>query len=227
MAKTKKGFEVRNRPDWLYNSLPYAYVAIGLIVMAVFGMRNVVGAFSGVMFIATGAVVFAMRWTYRRAMANLQAELAIREQRKEENELSLLRISWNKGYESGNPVIDEQHHRLFDLGNALLNAMLVRKQSAAISIFLTSLLEHIQDHLHTEEEVLAELKHPITIEHKAAHEHLLGHAKALVNQHRRGKLDYGGISEFITYDLIAQHIVTEDKQYFVAHPEPATSTTPT
>jgi hemerythrin-like metal-binding protein len=222
MVKAKKGFEMRNRPDWLYNSLPYAYIAIGVVVMVSFGLPNIVGALSGVVFISTGAVVFTMRRLHRRELAKFKAELAVREQREASDELSLLRISWSKKYESGNPIIDEQHRQLFDLGNALLNTMLSDEHSNEIPIFLDSLLEHIQQHLFTEEKVLSDLKHPITIEHKTDHEHLLALAKGIVNKYRRGTLDFGDVSEFITFDLIAAHIVAEDKQYFVSHPEPAT-----
>jgi hemerythrin-like metal-binding protein len=215
MIKTKTGFEARNRPDWLYNALPYAYMAIGLVVMVSFGLPNVVGAFSGVVFISTGAVVFTMRRLHRQELAKFKAELAVQEQREAGDELSLLRISWSKKYESGNPIIDEQHRRLFDLGNALLNTLLSDKHSPEIPIFLDSLLEHIQQHLLTEEKVLSDLNHPITIGHKTDHEHLLALAKGIVNKYRRGSLEFGDVSEFITFDLIAAHIVAEDKQHFV------------
>lgn len=222
MVKTNTGFEVRNRPAWLYNSLPYVYIAIGLLVMVSFGLPNIVGALSGVVFISTGAVVFTMRRLHRRELAKFKAELAVQRHRETGNELSLLRISWSTKYESGNPIIDEQHRQLFDLGNALLNAMLSDKHSTEIPIFLDSLLEHIQQHLLTEEKVLSDLKHPIAIEHKTDHEHLLALAKGIVNKYRHGTLEFGDVSEFITSDLVAAHIVAEDKQYFVSHPDPAT-----
>jgi hemerythrin-like metal-binding protein len=183
--------------------------------MTAFGMTNVLGQLSGVIIISAGVVVFTMRWKYWRE-AKVRTEFAARAQG--EDELMLLRISWSKKYESGNLIIDEQHKQLFNLANALLNAILENKPSNEICVFIDLLLKDVQHHLLTEEKILADLKHPITIEHKTVHEQLLAHAKSIVNKYRHGTLLFGELSEFITYDLIAQHIATEDKQYFISHP---------
>jgi hypothetical protein len=50
---------------------------------------------------------------------------------------------------------------------------------------------------------------------------LLAIAKGIVNNHRRGSLEFGDIGELVTYDLIAQHVIAEDKQYFGTHREAA------
>jgi hypothetical protein len=92
------GFEVRNRPDWLYDSLPYGYVAIGLVVIGAFGaslssmniatlansdLPNIIGMLSGLLLVAAGMVVFHMRWTNRKAVTKFRAELAAAGQRDE------------------------------------------------------------------------------------------------------------------------------------------------
>src|SRR5512147_3020039 len=76
MIKSEKGFEVRNRPDWLYNALPYIYIAIGVIVVLGLGTSNLIGVFSGILLISTGGVVFTMRVTHRQELARLRAEFA-------------------------------------------------------------------------------------------------------------------------------------------------------
>ncbi len=227
MAKASTGFEVRNRPDWLYNSLPYSYIAIGLIVMADFGWPNVLGIFSGVMFVCTGVIVFTMRRLHRKELAKLRAELHEGQGKESvDDDFVLLQLSWSKGYESGNAIIDEQHRRLFDMGNALLNAMLSHKPSTEISLSLDALLEHVQQHFRTEEKILADLKHPLTIEHKATHEQLLARLREMVNKYCSRKLDFGELSEFITFDLIAKHIATEDRKYFGSYLESPTRSSP-
>src|SRR5258708_801705 len=86
------GFEVRNRPDWLYDSLPYVYIAIGLIAMvafcltvtedvslriiAVLDLQTILGEASGFIFVSAGLAVFVMRWKARGERAKLKAELA-------------------------------------------------------------------------------------------------------------------------------------------------------
>jgi len=47
----------------------------------------------------------------------------------------------------------------------------------------------------------------------------LTHAQSIVKKYRNGTLLFGELIEFVTYDLIAQHIAMEDKQYFSAQPE--------
>jgi len=76
MTESKKGFEVRNRPDWLYNSLPYVYIGIGLVVVFGLGTSNLIGVFSGILLISTGGVVVTMRATHRQELAKLRAEFA-------------------------------------------------------------------------------------------------------------------------------------------------------
>ena len=84
MSKPKKGFEVRNRPDWLYNSLPFLYIAIGLTVVFGLGTSNLIGVFSGILLISTGGAVFTMRATHRQELAKLRAEFAENGRRKAE-----------------------------------------------------------------------------------------------------------------------------------------------
>jgi len=86
MTESKKGFEVRNRPDWLYNSLPYVYIAMGLAVVFGLGTSNLIGVFSGILLISTGGVVVTMRATHRQELAKLRAEFEKNEPRVDENE---------------------------------------------------------------------------------------------------------------------------------------------
>jgi len=84
MTESKKGFEVRNRPDWLYNSLPYVYIVIGLVVVFGLGTSNLIGVFSGILLISTGGVVVTMRATHRHELARLRAEFAVNEREEDE-----------------------------------------------------------------------------------------------------------------------------------------------
>ena len=167
-----------------------------------------------------------MRTRNQQELTKLRAEFAESERRKNDrrsknrressDESTPLGFFWKKEYESGNAIIDEQHLRLYDLGNELLNAILSRGRPAEISILLNSYLEHVQQHFLMEEEILSELGNPITIEHKTEHDQLLFHANRFVSKYSGGKVKFGDISEFSIFKLIAEHIATEDKQYFAA-----------
>jgi hemerythrin-like metal-binding protein len=224
--KPDEGFDIRNRPDWLYNSLPYVYIGIGLVVAASLGASNLIGVFSGILLISTGGAIVTMRTRNKQELAKLRAEFAESERRlndrrkndrRESNDESApLGFFWKKEYESGNSIMDEQHLRLHDLSNKLLNAMLSRKRPSEISILLNSYLEQVQQHFLMEEEILSKTKHPITIEHKTEHDNLLFHANRFVSKYGSGKMTFNDISEFSIFKLIAGHIATEDKQYSAA-----------
>jgi len=52
------------RPVWLYESLPYIYVAAGAITIAT--LQHPLSLFSGCLLMAAGATVFKMRMGERR-----------------------------------------------------------------------------------------------------------------------------------------------------------------
>lgn len=219
MTATLKALPVGKWPAWLYNALPYVYLAIGLAVaVASFVMSNLLGVLSGILLICTGVMAFTMRMQYRKD-AKVRAEFALRAQNENEDEYQLLQLTWSKQYESGNPVIDGQHQLLFNVSNTLLNAILESKPSSEITVLLDLLLKDVDHHLRTEEKVLADLNHPISNEHKTVHDHLLSRLKSIIAKYRSGTLLFGELIEFVTYDFIAQHIVTEDKYYFVSRAE--------
>jgi hemerythrin-like metal-binding protein len=219
MTATLKALPVGKWPAWLYNALPYTYLAMGLVVAVTgFVMSNLLGVLSGILLICTGVMAFTMRMQYRKD-ARVRAEFALRAQNENEDEYKLLQLTWRKQYESGNAVIDGQHQLLFNVSTALLNAILESRPSSEITVLLDLLLKDVGHHLLTEEKVLADLHHPISIEHKTVHDHLLGRLKSIVGKYRSGTLLFGELIEFVTYDFIAQHIVTEDKHYFVPRAE--------
>ena len=84
MTRPSSGFEARNRPDWLYNALPYVYIAVGLTVPFAIGTSNLIAVFSGILLISTGGAVVTMRATHQHELARLRAEFAETDRRKVE-----------------------------------------------------------------------------------------------------------------------------------------------
>jgi hypothetical protein len=63
---------VRKRlPKWLYELLPYGYIASGL--PSVWTLRNAPSLFSAVMLMSAGVVVIAMRHSYRCSLQRLRS----------------------------------------------------------------------------------------------------------------------------------------------------------
>ncbi|MBK8791151.1 MAG: hemerythrin domain-containing protein [Holophagaceae bacterium] len=67
---------------------------------------------------------------------------------------------WSDAYRCGNPLIDAQHERLFQLANELLDALLSDRPVDEIAAFIQGLLREVVQHFHDEEAILAEKAFP-------------------------------------------------------------------
>jgi len=125
----------------------------------------------------------------------------------------LMLMRWRSSFECGHPVIDMQHHELFNISNEVINSVLDRRPKIGIEYLLHELVEHIKDHFLTEEEVLARTHYPALEEHRNIHRLLLGRATELQERYREGVLPVGDLVGFIAYDVISAHIIEEDLKF--------------
>jgi hemerythrin-like metal-binding protein len=125
----------------------------------------------------------------------------------------LTEVVWKPSFECGHSVIDAQHRRLFGLGNEVIKALSANKLRGDIEWLLDELVDHITDHFHTEEAVLAKTKHPITEEHQGIHRTLMSKAADLRDRSRRGEVTISEIVGYIVYDVITDHVTTEDLRF--------------
>jgi hemerythrin-like metal-binding protein len=65
-----------------------------------------------------------------------------------------LELVWREEYACGHPTIDAQHRRLFVLGNALLDAILMEQPKPEIERLLVEFVDHARQHFLTEESIL-------------------------------------------------------------------------
>lgn len=193
---------MNNLPDWLYKILPYFYFCAGVLTIAV--LRNEFGIFSGATLVSAGVIVWLLRGRSRREP---QAEV------EKTGTPGLVQISWNKSFECGHPIIDAQHRRLFGIANELIDAVLTKKPVLDVELLLDELVEHITDHFATEEALLGKTSHPVTQEHQEIHRFLLGKAANLRDRHRSGQIIISELVGFITYDVVTEHIVNDDRKF--------------
>lgn len=196
-------------PGWLYEILPYCYMAIGLIVLI--SLRNFPGAFSGVLLIAAGFFIWNQR-NYYRAKLRREAEKKT-EVAPEKRQQATIQITWQPSYEVGNEVIDRQHRRLFALGNEVLNAVMSKQPKGDIELMMDELVTDIAEHFSSEEEIMDSHGHPLSDSHKDIHANLLERVKDMRTRFSRDQLPAGELIGFITYDVIAQHITKEDLKF--------------
>jgi diguanylate cyclase (GGDEF)-like protein/hemerythrin-like metal-binding protein len=136
---------------------------------------------------------------------------------------SLRGLHWSRAYESGDPLIDSQHRELIALANALFDPSL--KPEAApreLTSALDRLLTHVAKHFADEEAELSARNYRGLIWHKAAHATLLRDADDLKREVRSGLRTLGDLREFIVNEVVTQHMLTADLEFFpLFRPMPA------
>ena len=200
-------------PGWLYEALPYVYLMTGILVM--FVLDNIWGMFSGAVLVLAGALVSIMRINYRKS--GNDREFSSRDSNSleiETLESGSVQLVWNKKYECGNSSIDAQHKGLFELGNKMLDAIHHNKGQAVLLDYADRLLDRVESHFSSEEELLEAWGHPLTHEHREAHRYLLEKASDLREKSEHGKLLYHDMFAFIINDLVLRHIIEEDSKFF-------------
>jgi hemerythrin-like metal-binding protein len=205
-------------PDWLYNALPYLYGFVGLLTIAL--IHNGMAIFSSLLFISAGCMV----WMFRYKNRNSQKMTAGKNSYKD----SLVYMNWQDSFMCGHHIIDEQHRRLFCIGNELITSLLTKKPKSDIELILDNLANDIENHFRTEEDVLAKNNHPISDEHKGIHRYLLAKAAKIQELYHIEQASIGDIVGFICYDVVAEHIIKEDlKLIFTPNSSPLASLIPT
>jgi len=128
---------------------------------------------------------------------------------------SALHLVWQEAYESGNPVIDEEHRQLFDLANVLIDASFVQENAPEVfRAALDDLLAHVAGHFAHEEALLEQRQYARLIPHKAAHARLLEKAAVLSDAARAGSATLGDVVNFVAAEVVARHLLTTDRDFF-------------
>ncbi len=125
-----------------------------------------------------------------------------------------VRLLWHDNYRSGHPLIDRQHQGLFDKANELLAAVVAGRPSDAAAGLIKELLAEVETHFADEERVLRAINFPGVADHEGLHRALIEKAQRLVGQFADGSLALGDLFSFLAYDLVAIHMLSEDRKFF-------------
>jgi hemerythrin len=198
-------------PFWLYESLPYFYVAFGVLTLVL--NAGWIPSLCGVLLVSAGLLIFRMRFVYRRARAQRQAGRTVGEAppgAEVGGANNLIQLLWRPKYECGDPVIDAQHRHLFGLGNELVNALVANRNRSDLELLLDEFLDHVVRHFESEEAIAEQQGHDDLEVHRAIHRDLLSRARGIIGRFQSGERNHGEIVTFVTTDVIIKHIVTED-----------------
>jgi len=127
-------------------------------------------------------------------------------------------LRWKTAFESGNPVIDQEHQALFGLVNSLLDEVSLRRQNPAdFEAAFETLLAHVEAHFAQEESILLANGFAHLTAHAQQHQSLLARARAL-HQQLHDALDEnqaeGQLIKFLVSGLVVGHLLQTDREFF-------------
>jgi diguanylate cyclase (GGDEF)-like protein/PAS domain S-box-containing protein/hemerythrin-like metal-binding protein len=128
---------------------------------------------------------------------------------------SIVRLVWRAAYNSGNPVIDQEHRELFRLANVLLEkAGVQRDEPIEFDAAFDALLRHLVEHFAHEESILASHGYAQLAEHAAQHQALVAGALKLNHQAAESIVSIGELVEFLVAEVVAGHLLKKDRSFF-------------
>ena len=126
-----------------------------------------------------------------------------------------LRLKWHESYKCNEPTIDQEHRELFNLANTLIaSAFAKNENSKDFDSAMAKLLAHIVQHFAHEETILSQYHYAELDAHKHAHKLLIVHALHLRDKANAGLVTIGELVSFIADEVIAQHLLKEDRNFY-------------
>lgn len=123
-------------------------------------------------------------------------------------------IQWNKEWDSGEQLIDEQHHRLVRLANQLLVFNPLGTPQNELEAIVKDIYEELQEHFAYEIQVLLQINFLEATEHQAIHNNLLKEIEQILYKVRAGSYRSIHLFNVIVGKVIVGHILTEDMKFY-------------
>jgi diguanylate cyclase (GGDEF)-like protein/hemerythrin-like metal-binding protein/PAS domain S-box-containing protein len=137
-----------------------------------------------------------------------------RESARKSRRFESLELHWRKAYACGVPEIDAEHKDLFRLANRIRIRLSSDRAAASISVMVDELMTHIANHFPHEEQKLRAAGYPEFKTHKQIHRRLLIQGNDLAIQFRTKRMTAGALLGFVTHDIVAKHMIQEDRKYY-------------
>lgn len=119
---------------------------------------------------------------------------------------------WSSRFETGIPVIDQQHQALFEAVNKLADSFKSGTASAQVKASMDFLVKYTVEHFQTEEKFMKEMGYPKLSSHMAEHAQLVAKAKDLQARLTEGKPVTVEVTAFLA-DWLKHHINEVDMGY--------------
>jgi hemerythrin len=119
-------------------------------------------------------------------------------------------IAWNPNWETGVPLLDEQHHCLLSEFNDFFEAIQTGLHRNHIENLLEFLLDFLDNHFEEEEEQMRVTHYPGLIKHQAYHEAMRFRVRSLVEAFRADPTFAAAEVVAFVKDWMNNHIGVED-----------------
>lgn len=127
---------------------------------------------------------------------------------------SFIKLIWKKEFESGDPRIDEQHKALFQYANQMKDLSLVGTDLEKETLLFEKIVQHVQVHFRSEEEILETRGYPDLEAHRKIHAALIKKIEGMRASFGEGKTSASEVFTFLIDVVIAEHLFHEDVKFF-------------
>ncbi|MDO8607598.1 MAG: PAS domain S-box protein [Phaeospirillum sp.] len=129
-------------------------------------------------------------------------------------DLDFLHLVWRNAYESGRIELDAQHRGLFAHANTLLGAIIADHPKAEVVPMIEALLTDLLTHFNDEEGIFRAASYAEADHHAGIHRTLTAQAIEMSEKFAIGELAVGDLFNFLAYDVVAKHMLSEDRKFF-------------
>ena len=114
----------------------------------------------------------------------------------------------------GDATIDGEHRKLIETSDTLLSAVAGGRPKDEILLMMESFAADMAVYFRYEEELFKAVAYPFADAHARDHRALVAKAATLLEKHRRDVLTFGELLDFLANDLVARHLLVQDKEFF-------------
>ncbi len=125
------------------------------------------------------------------------------------------KLAWKTAWNSGSRAIDSEHKELLKLGNEIIDMAAKELPFETALPYLDNVIGHVESHFRHELQILARVGYPGYDEHAKIHNDLLEQIRFLRESYTETKIRSTVFFSFIVEDIILDHMINEDKKFFI------------
>ncbi|MFA7300837.1 MAG: bacteriohemerythrin [Candidatus Shapirobacteria bacterium] len=124
-----------------------------------------------------------------------------------------MKLQWEDSYSVGVKVIDDQHKKMFETINKLIDALATVPTKAQVDEIIADLILYKKFHFETEEKYFGEFNYENREEHKLKHQEFNVKLDELVLKNGNDSITLAFELVNFLEDWLINHLMTEDQKY--------------